>query len=114
MQQLYQYPPAEEKKEKTFGLSAFLTARFKSLRFVVLVYTLAELGAVVHALVVVFVLGAEVGVVVVAQRVAGVPAVVGDEEPVAVHLVAQREEVVLGVTGLTLPILKNTPNLYHV
>lgn len=59
----------------------------------------------VHTLVVVLVAGAEVGVVVVAQRVPGVPAVVGDEELVAVELVSQGEEAVLCVAGLSFPVL---------
>ena len=69
------------------------------------VHTFAQGGAVVHALVVVLVLGAEVGVVVVAQRVAGVAAVVGQEELVAVELVAQAEVGVLSKASLSLPVL---------
>lgn len=66
----------------------------------------------VHTLVVVLVAGAEVGVVVVAQRIPGVAAVVGDEELVAVELVSQGEEAILCVAGLSFPVLpfggKNT------
>ena len=74
------------------------------------VRTFPQGGAVVHALVVVLVLGAEVGVVVVAQRVSGVSAVVGQEELVAVELVAQAEGAVLGVASVSRPVLrrKNT------
>lgn len=59
----------------------------------------------VHALVVVLVAGAEISVVVVAERVPGVAAVVGDEELVAVELVGQGEEAVLCVAGLSFPVL---------
>lgn len=67
--------------------------------------TFAQGSAVVHTLVVVLVAGAEVGVVVVAQRIPGVPAVVGDEQLVAVELVSQGEEAILCVAGLSLPVL---------
>lgn len=45
---------------------------------VVFLFTLAKFCAVVHTLVIVFVLSAEVGVIVVTQRVASVPAVAAD------------------------------------
>lgn len=67
--------------------------------------TFAQGSAVVHTLVVVLVAGAEVGVVVVAQRIPGVAAVVGDEELVAVELVSQGEEAILCVAGLSFPVL---------
>lgn len=45
---------------------------------VVFLFTFAKLRAVIHTLVIVFVLSAEVGIIVVTQRVASVPAVVGN------------------------------------
>lgn len=71
--------------------------------------TFAELGAVIHTLVVVSVLRAEVGVVVIPQRItASVPTVVGNEELVTVHFIADREKVVLGIAGLTFPVLQQS------
>lgn len=70
------------------------------------VVTFAQGGAVIHAFVVVLVGGAEVGVVVVAQGVPGVPAVVGEEELVAVELVSHSEEAVLGIASLAFPVLR--------
>lgn len=69
-------------------------------------FTFAQGSAVVHALVVVLVDGAEVGVVVVAQRVPSVPTVVGEEELVAVQLVAHGEKAILSVARLSLPVLR--------
>lgn len=64
------------------------------------------MGTVIHALVIVLVLCAEVGVVVVAEGVPSIPGVVGNKEPVAVKLVAQREETILSVARYTLPVLQ--------
>lgn len=64
----------------------------------------------IHAFVIVLVTGAEVGVVVVAQRVSSVSTVVGNEELVAVELISHSEKAILGIAGLPFPVLcwKNT------
>lgn len=68
--------------------------------------TFAQLGTVVHTLVVVLVFGTEVGVVVVPQRVlSSVAAVPSDVQPVAVQLIAEGEVLVLSVPDLALPVL---------
>lgn len=67
--------------------------------------TFAQGGTVIHAFVIVLVGGAEVGVVVVAQRVSGIPTVVGEEKPVAVELISYSEETILGVASLAFPVL---------
>lgn len=69
------------------------------------VFTLAKMCAIVHTLVIVFVFSAEVGVVVVTQRVSSVSTVIGNEKLVAVHLVAHCKEAIFSVACLTLPVL---------
>lgn len=71
----------------------------------VFVFTLAKLCAIVHTLVIVFVLSAEVGIVVVTQRVTSISTIIGNEELVAVHLVAQCKKAIFGIACLTLPVL---------
>lgn len=71
----------------------------------VFLFTFAQLCAVVHTLVIVFVLSAEVGIIVVTQRITSVPTVVGNEKLVAVHLIAHCEEAIFSVACLTLPVL---------
>lgn len=73
--------------------------------------TLAKCSAVIHTLVIVFVLCAEVGVVVIAQGVPSVAAVVGNEELVAVQLIADGEKAVLSVASLSSPILRVRGNI---
>ena len=68
--------------------------------------TLAKCSAVIHTLVIIFVLCAEVGVVVVAHRVTGIASVVGKEELVAVQLVADGEEAVFSIASLSRPVLQ--------
>ena len=59
----------------------------------------------IHTLVIVLVEGAEVGVVVVAQRVSSVPAVVGNEQLVAVQLITHGEKAIFSVASLSFPVL---------
>lgn len=59
----------------------------------------------IHAFVIVLVGGAEVGVIVVAQGVSGIPTVVGKEELVAVELISYTEETILGIASLAFPVL---------
>ena len=71
--------------------------------------TFAELGALVQAVVVVLVLGAEGCVVVIDEGVIPhVATVVPQEEAVAVVLVAQNKVAVLGVARVALPVLSGT------
>lgn len=74
------------------------------------IFTVAKLCAVVHTLVIVFVLCAEVCIIVVTQRVTSVPTVVGNEKLVAVHFIAHCEEAVFSVACLTLPVLAEYKN----
>lgn len=68
--------------------------------------TFAELGALVQAVVVVLVLGAEGCVVVIDEGVIPhVATVVPQEEAVAVEFVAQNKVAVLGVARIALPVL---------
>lgn len=69
-------------------------------------FTLAKLCAVVQTLVIIFVLRAEISIIVVAQGISGISTVVGDEELVAVHFIAQCEEAVFSVAYITLPVLR--------
>lgn len=68
-------------------------------------FTFAQRSTVIHTFIIVFVAGAEVGVVVVAQGVASVPTVVGKEELVAVELITHSEKAILSVACLSFPVL---------
>lgn len=76
--------------------------------------TFAKGGTVIHAFVIVLVRGAEVGIIVVAQGVSGIPAVVGKEELVAVELISYSEETILGVASLAFPVLHWKMHLIHL
>lgn len=68
--------------------------------------TFAQQSTMIHTLVVVLVLGAEGGVVVVPHGVMwDVATEVGQEEAVAVELVAQREVIVLSIADVAVPVL---------
>lgn len=76
-------------------------------------FTFAEGSTVIHTFVIVFVDGAEVGVVVVAQRVSSIPTVVGKEELVAVELITHSEKAILGIACLSFPVL-HWKNVYDL
>lgn len=68
-------------------------------------FTFAQGRTIVHTFVVVLVDCAEVGIVVVAKGVTGITTVVGEEELIAVELVTHSEKTILGIAGLSFPVL---------
>lgn len=68
----------------------------------------------IHAFVIVLVGGAEVGIIVVAQGVSGISAIVGKEELVAVELISYCEETILSIARLAFPVLHWKMPLIHL
>lgn len=68
-------------------------------------FTFAQGSTIIHTFVIVLVVGAEVGIVVVAQGVSSIPAVVGNKEFVAVELITHSEKAILSIACLSVPVL---------